>query len=341
MKKAKKFSIKNHVEKTLRASFKKTPLYNEAKRLAKEEYFEKSKNGKLVRRVRYKCAKCGRYFKDGGGEIAVDHIEPVISLNDGFTNFDEYIKRLFCDQSNLQVLCNYKGEREGIKSCHKIKTAEERAISALNKKQKRKNHMFYNQVFKVKVWAVLEDLPKKLNSEIIEFFKEAEAHIVEWPAKTFIKTLENLKSKGWTHEFEKDSVGRVILSPQMLNIAFVEHLRTLNDQAMISNTVSKPIHYINREIKTDADYERIFNEMMEVFDPISLSMAFNIGKLCHLDGQRQVKVFVSNGPIPKQILTKLAENIVTIKPEGGVVNTLKLKTEDIIKQITSTITQLI
>ncbi|MEM4380505.1 MAG: hypothetical protein QXL01_07490 [Thermoplasmatales archaeon] len=134
-KKIKNFCLRRHIEKTLRASFKKTPLYNEAKRQAREEYFEESKHGKLLRRVHYKCAKCGRYFRDGGGEIAVDHIEPVISLEEGFRNFDEYIARLFCPQSNLQVLCNYKGERDGVKSCHKLKTAKERATATTYKRK--------------------------------------------------------------------------------------------------------------------------------------------------------------------------------------------------------------
>lgn len=139
VKKKKEFSLKSHIEKTLRGSFKRTPLYNDAKKLAKEEYFESSpKTGKPLRRVHFKCAKCGRFFRDETGNIAVDHIEPVISLEEGFTNFDEYIRRLFCDQSNLQVLCNYKDERDGVRSCHKIKTAEERATAALNRKNKKK-----------------------------------------------------------------------------------------------------------------------------------------------------------------------------------------------------------
>lgn len=138
-KKKQEFNLKVHIEKTLRGSFKKTPLYNDAKKLAKEEYFEpSSKTGKPLRRVHFKCAKCGRYFRDEAGNIAVDHIEPVISLEEGFTNFDSYIKRLFCDQSNLQVLCNYKDEQDGVRSCHKIKTSEERAQAALNRKTKKK-----------------------------------------------------------------------------------------------------------------------------------------------------------------------------------------------------------
>ena len=61
----------------------------------------------------YLCALCeGEYPSK---EVEVDHKTPVIGP-DGFTNWDNYITRLFCDKSNLQVLC---------KSCHKIKSYNE------------------------------------------------------------------------------------------------------------------------------------------------------------------------------------------------------------------------
>lgn len=61
----------------------------------------------------YLCALCEGEFPSK--EVEVDHIEPVISSK-GFTSWDDYIARLFCDKSNLQVVC---------KSCHKIKSYNE------------------------------------------------------------------------------------------------------------------------------------------------------------------------------------------------------------------------
>lgn len=132
----KEFDLKEFIVKTLRGAFKKTPLYSGAKKRAKEEFFEKAKNGNDMRRVHFKCAKCGRHFVDrtGAKEIAVDHINPIVDPNVGWTNFEDFVKRLFCSLENLQVLCNYKGERDGVKSCHKIKTAEERARAAAARK---------------------------------------------------------------------------------------------------------------------------------------------------------------------------------------------------------------
>ena len=46
----------------------------------------------------------------------VDHIEPVIDPEKGFVSWDETIKRLFCEESGFQVLCN---------DCHKNKTKDE------------------------------------------------------------------------------------------------------------------------------------------------------------------------------------------------------------------------
>ncbi len=139
--KKKEFDLDKFLEKELRRAFKRTPMYGDAKRRAKEEYFVPSKTGKPMRRVRYKCAKCGQAFLDktGSREIAVDHIEPVVPLDRPLKDRGEYIDRLFCSVDNLQILCNYKGERNGIKSCHKIKTAEERALAATYRKEKDNN----------------------------------------------------------------------------------------------------------------------------------------------------------------------------------------------------------
>jgi hypothetical protein len=107
-------------------------MYQEARRRAKEEFFVESKTGKLLRRVRYICASCNGRFVDkpGAREIAVDHIIPVVDPMVGWVDIGTYAERLYCVVENLQVLCNYAGLRDGKKSCHKIKSAEERKIQA-------------------------------------------------------------------------------------------------------------------------------------------------------------------------------------------------------------------
>ncbi|CAB5222032.1 HNHc domain containing protein, partial [uncultured Caudovirales phage] len=53
-------------------------------------------------------------------DVEVDHIKPVIDPKKGFTTWDDYIKRLFCTEDNMQTLC---------KPCHLAKTKLEKEIS--------------------------------------------------------------------------------------------------------------------------------------------------------------------------------------------------------------------
>ena len=65
--------------------------------------------------MHYSCAECKHHFI--AAEVQVDHINPVVDPKKGFVNWDDFINRMFCEQSNLQVLC---------KPCHKIKTDQEK-----------------------------------------------------------------------------------------------------------------------------------------------------------------------------------------------------------------------
>lgn len=75
-----------------------------------------------TRRGMYKCAGCQNVvpvtIKKGRKRtknVHVDHIEPVVPVT-GFTTWDDYINRMFCEADGLQVLCS---------ECHKSKTQEE------------------------------------------------------------------------------------------------------------------------------------------------------------------------------------------------------------------------
>lgn len=57
----------------------------------------------------------------GNADVIVDHIDPVIPVDQTSVSWDMVIERLFCERENLQVLC---------KDCHKRKTRDE------NKKRK-------------------------------------------------------------------------------------------------------------------------------------------------------------------------------------------------------------
>ncbi len=84
-----------------------------------------------VKRGFYLCNSCkeevpttikidGKRYKN----VLVDHVEPIIDPDVGFTNFDDFIEGLFCETDNLQVLC---------KSCHDRKTKEENERAKLRR----------------------------------------------------------------------------------------------------------------------------------------------------------------------------------------------------------------
>ncbi len=172
LKKSRPFDLRTFLIGKLRAACRKWPTYNQVKTNAKVpvrvEYIERDglkwlkasvigtdevvwvqvyKKHPSCERVMFRCAGCHRLFfdygflpkKKGGGlkktpMTATDHIEPVHPLDGHEPSWSEIIARMFCDISNLQILCNYPGLLDNVKSCHCAKTAREKEILAAAKK---------------------------------------------------------------------------------------------------------------------------------------------------------------------------------------------------------------
>ena len=66
-----------------------------------------------IARGMYQCSSCSKIV--GHKEIKADHINPVVPV-DGFTDWNDIIARMFCEESGFQALC---------KECHDIKTKKE------------------------------------------------------------------------------------------------------------------------------------------------------------------------------------------------------------------------
>ena len=115
--------LKTFITSTLRSGFRKFPPKFETLKEASVGKKVNKKTGRVAEH--FKCATCKQDFP--AKEVNVDHLEPVVCPVEGFINWDVYIKRMFCDKSNLQVLC------EG---CHDKKSAEERKIRATKSKEK-------------------------------------------------------------------------------------------------------------------------------------------------------------------------------------------------------------
>lgn len=85
-----------------------------------------------VKRGLYECAGCGEHVpptvKEGRTSkknIHVDHINPVVPVQEGFTTWDDCIEGMFSELDNLQLLCS---------KCHEEKSAGEVEVRTLVKK---------------------------------------------------------------------------------------------------------------------------------------------------------------------------------------------------------------
>lgn len=61
----------------------------------------------------------------------VDHINPVVDPTTGFSGWDDFVNNLYCERTNLQVLCY---------SCHSVKSQQERALAKESRDQKKENN---------------------------------------------------------------------------------------------------------------------------------------------------------------------------------------------------------
>lgn len=103
-------------------SFIKNNLRSASRKWAPIQRCRKRAN---ISRGLYKCELCGNEVpptvmdqekRKRVKNIFVDHIVPIIDPAVGFTTWDECIDRMFCDSSNLQLVC---------KDCHSEKSKEE------------------------------------------------------------------------------------------------------------------------------------------------------------------------------------------------------------------------
>jgi len=79
-----------------------------------------------VGRGEYLCAKCGAICKPK--QFTLDHINPVVSVEKGFTDWNDFLERLFCPQEGYQILCP---------QCDLIKTSIEDSLRAEYHKQRK------------------------------------------------------------------------------------------------------------------------------------------------------------------------------------------------------------
>lgn len=105
--KARYFSF---IRSALRRASSKYPVKWQVLEKARRPFRGKDKRTKWE----YQCNSCKHWFKTK--DVQVDHIIPAGSLRD-YEDLAGFVERLFCEEDNLQVLCN---------TCHDVKTAKEK-----------------------------------------------------------------------------------------------------------------------------------------------------------------------------------------------------------------------
>jgi len=123
MKKKPKYNQNSAIRGALRRSFSRSPIVREVMMKSRREIAKFNKDGSRSKKdaVQYLCGTCGKWSNSTSS--AVDHISPVISVEVGFVDWNEFVARLFCGPENLQVICD---------TCHDQKTNAER-IARLTK----------------------------------------------------------------------------------------------------------------------------------------------------------------------------------------------------------------
>jgi 5-methylcytosine-specific restriction endonuclease McrA len=120
----KSFNKNAAIRGAIRRVFARSPIVREVLFDGRREVPKYNKDGSrsIKNSVQYSCQVCNNWVSST--KIAVDHIIPVVSVDDGFVDWNTFVERLWCDKINLQRICDF---------CHKDKTNKERTERLLKK----------------------------------------------------------------------------------------------------------------------------------------------------------------------------------------------------------------
>lgn len=108
------------IRSALRRAFSRSPVVREVLLESRREVPKFNKDGSRSKKnsVQYQCQTCGEWVSST--KVSIDHVNPVVPPDGSFDpkdpDWNMYIKRLWCDKSNLAPICH---------SCHDSKTKAE------------------------------------------------------------------------------------------------------------------------------------------------------------------------------------------------------------------------
>ena len=189
--------------------------------------------------------------------------------------------------------------------------------------------MSYYKTFRVPFWVILDKTKK--SEKVMDWFRGSEAKVQKWPAVNFKETLSAFKNKGWAHVFKEKNI---VIPPQLLAMAIGDHVKEYMTPFAQFDFLS--LHRLNRELKKDSDYERIFNEVIGVQEPIVLSQTFQVAETCFNESSpSRPLLWITEDKCERSVISKIADNIVTIGEGAGFDLNIKSVKEDKIEEFLS------
>jgi hypothetical protein len=176
---AKSWNQNASIRGALRRMFARSPVVREVLMKVRRTVPKFNSDGNRSKKdaVQYHCSVCSEWVKSTA--VSVDHITPVICVDDGFVDWNVFISRLFCEPDNLQVICD---------TCHQEKTNAERA-ERLRAKYSLALSIFENTPLNpAEVKAVIKELNKIVKS------KASGVEDVVERARVFQNQLKSLSS---------------------------------------------------------------------------------------------------------------------------------------------------
>lgn len=170
----------------------------------------------------------------------------------------------------------------------------------------------YNRTFKVPLWVIASGKSPKLD-KAMEWMATRNALVVDWPSNSFADRIESMKRKGWMHELK--GVYPFFLHYQLLGAAVTDHVKGMSEKAYPN--FDYPLHKYDRKIDSPADYARLFDDFLMSQPALYLSNLFQIADKCHRDDGVAYRCFVTREPCNRDLISKVAERVVTMGTTTG------------------------
>jgi hypothetical protein len=185
---------------------------------------------------------------------------------------------------------------------------------------------YYDKVYKLPVWVVV-DLTEKDSAALIDrLLEEKRAHYQVWPSKSFVDTVQELGRKGWSHMTGQPKPFN--MDPNFLAAAASRHAKNVfGETAVLPGTQDNQYSLgVNRRVERDSDYERIFNDVLTLEQDISLSCLFGLAK-------PKCPVYISDTSTGKDIVNRISTKMLTISKNDGTISMKGRKIDELYSQL--------